>query len=323
MSVKKLLILLPAFLFCLSCSNTEKFKRDESFDKPYIERDYIGEEKFIVVDGVKTCYVDSGVEDGETLVFLHGLSLSIHNMRLNYPRFFDQYRVVIFDFPGFGKSEFTNESYDMKYFSEFLLSFMDCLEIGKAVLIGNSLGSHVAIQVALDYPDRFNAIVIESSTGIRKRYGIVEDLLINIFVTEKFFYNLSEKKMRKHIETSWYKVSPCSEELVQHRISYRRKYFGTDVYRNNNTAFYRGLIHVIRDSVRGIARDIKVPTLIVWGRYDAVTKLDDAFYLHKKIKGSKLEIIENAGHLAHIEQPDVFNRIVEDYLEEIFISDND
>jgi len=326
MSVEKLSILLPAFLFCLfcvSCSNIETFKRDEILDKPYVERDYVGEEKFIVVDGVKTCYVDDGVKDGETLVFLHGLSLSIHNMRLNYPYFFDKYRVVIFDFPGFGKSEFTDESYDIKYFSEFLLSFMDRLEIEKAVLIGNSLGSHVAIQAALDYPDRFNAIVIESSTGIRQRFGIIEDIVIDIFIKENGFYNLPESKMRGHIERSWHKVSSTSEELVRHRISYRRKYFGTDVYRNNNTAFYRGLMHVIRDSVRGRVHDVEVPSLIVWGRYDAVTKLDDAIYLHKKIKGSKLEIIENAGHLAHIEQPDVFNRIIKDYLKEIFTSDKD
>jgi proline-specific peptidase len=305
-------------IFLSSCAGKVITEIRKSGANPeYVYRDYVGDEKYISVNGINVCYIDNNIASRPTLLFLHGLSLSIHNFRYNYPDFFDKYRVVAVDFPGFGKSEMPNAPYSIDFFVAFTRSFMDKLGIDKAVLIGNSLGSHVALEFALNYPQRVQALVIESSTGIRWQVGILEYIILRAYITENQFKNISEKKMREHIEWSWYHQCPASEELVNHRIHFRRKYYDTLIYEYNNKAFVRGLWHVINDTIRYKVNAIAVPTLIVWGRHDSVTKLCDAHYLHRKIKGSRLEIIENAGHLAHIEQPEAFNKVVRQYLEDI------
>lgn len=318
---KKNLFLVPAvlvWLLCVSCAQVGLFKQedDPGFAHPFVEHNYPGDEHFITVDNVKVCYVNHAKPEGKhTLIFLHGLSLSIDNFRFNYPYFFDNYHVVALDFPGFGKSEFPDVSYSIDYFTKYVAHFMDRLGIKKATLIGNSLGAEVALQFALEYPDRVEALVIGSATGIRRRLGVLEDIMIDWYITENRFLNLSEKKMREDIEWSWHHTElPACRELVRYRITYRRAYAGTETYTANNRAFVRGLLHVIKDSIRDKVKDVNAPSLIVWGEHDQVTKLSDAYFLHKNIKGSELAIIKDAGHLAHIEQPQAYNQVVEAFL---------
>lgn len=316
--IKTLLILaLFQVTFDVSTVYSSKFEMDASIDfhEQYVERDYIGNEKYVEIDNIKVCYIDEGLKNADVLLFIHGLSLSIHNFRYNYPYFFDKYRVVAIDLPGFGKSDFPDISYDIDYFSRFLLKFMDKLNIRSATLIGNSLGAHIALDFDLKYPDRVDALVIGSATGVRPTLGLLEKIVLNWYITEDRFCDVPEKKMREHIEWSWYRLSPRSEELVRHRILYRRKYFGTRLYKDNNRAFVRGLKHVIYDDIRYKVKDINTPALIIWGRYDKVTKPADALYLSRKIPDSELKIIDDAGHLAHIEQFEAYNSAVEKFLE--------
>jgi 3-oxoadipate enol-lactonase len=60
--------------------------------------------------------------------------------------------------------------------------------------------------------------------------------------------------------------------------------------------------------------DIRVPTLILVGREDAITPVADSEKMHAGIEGSQLNIIENAGHVSNIEQPEKFNRVLSDFL---------
>src|SRR5260370_36148228 len=60
--------------------------------------------------------------------------------------------------------------------------------------------------------------------------------------------------------------------------------------------------------------DIDAPTLIIAGREDAVRKPEDAEFIHRGIRDSHLEIIDDSGHLMNLEQPEIFNRAVLDFL---------
>ncbi|MCD6460426.1 alpha/beta hydrolase [bacterium] len=314
------MLVFSIFLFISVFTNSTvafKHEKNPDFTGKYQKRDYPGKEKFIAVNGINICYIDNNRSDKKVVVFLHGLSLSTYNFRFNYPRFDADYHVIALDFPGFGKSDVPNASYSIAFFSDFLHEFLKTLNLKKVTLIGNSLGSHTALKFALDYPEMVDALVIESSTGIRQHWGIFEDIIFKWYICEKRFLNLSEKKMREYIQWSWTNKSPASEELVRHRIMFRRKYYHTLVYKLNNLAFTRGLEHVISDSIRNEVERIKTPTLIIWGRKDKVTHISDAYYLHKKIKGSELHFIDGSGHLAHIETPDEFNRVVQKYLKKI------
>ncbi|RJP60809.1 MAG: alpha/beta hydrolase [Candidatus Auribacter fodinae] len=310
------IVILFLCISCVSCSTQKTFKREKSplFEGVYKDRDYIGDEQYIDIDGVSVCYVDNGRQGVPVLIFLHGLSLSIHNFRYNYPYFCDDYRVIAVDFPGFGKSDMPDHSYDISYFTSFVMRFMDVLGIDRASFIGNSLGSHVALQIGFEYPDKVDVLVIESATGIRQRYGFLEDMMLDMYISENRFLHQSERKMREHIEWSWNKIVPAADELVRHRVLYRRQYYGTERYFENNRAFVKGLNHVIKDSIRNKVHTVSVPTLIVWGEKDKVTHPNDARFLHAQIQGSELAFIPDAGHLAHIEEPEAFNRLVSQYL---------
>ena len=121
---------------------------------------------YIDVNGVRTRYRQAG-GDGPPVILIHGLGASAEIWSANISALASRHRVFVPDLPGFGltvKPEWMD--YGPGAYSRFVRDFMAALGIGRAALVGHSLGGGVALRVILDDPRRVDRLILVSSAGL-------------------------------------------------------------------------------------------------------------------------------------------------------------
>ncbi|MFP2905084.1 alpha/beta fold hydrolase [Pyxidicoccus sp. 3LFB2] len=113
--------------------------------------------------GVTLRYVEQGSKNGPVVVFLHGYTDSHNTWDLNLPIFPRNYHVYALDQRGHGDSSRPECCYTQQDFAADVVAFLDAIGEEQAILVGHSMGSFIAQQVALDYPDRVQALVLVGS----------------------------------------------------------------------------------------------------------------------------------------------------------------
>ncbi len=282
-------------------------------DKPFVERTYPAQEQYMPIRDFKVCYVEEG--EGRTLLILPGLSLGAHNWRFNWRRYAEKFHVVLLDFPGYGKSDAPDAEYSIDFFKDVVLEFMRKKGIERAALLGHSLGGQVGIVLAAEHPEKVDALILETATGVRPRFGVFEDWAIRLYITADRFAFLPEQKLREYTEMNFYAPVPAQEELVEYQLSYRAHYGDTALFKARNEAFTRGAVHIILTDVRPQVPKIQAPTLVMWGRNDRLDNVSNAYWLYRMIPKAQLYIIESCGHMPHLEKPALYDFAVTRFLE--------
>src|SRR5262245_27847740 len=103
--------------------------------------------------------------EGPALLLLHGLSATHHNWEHTIPAFADRWRVIAPDLPGHGQSGKPDAPYTIDFFAGVIRSLGRALGLGEAVVIGNSLGGQIAVELGLTYPAWTRALVLAAPAG--------------------------------------------------------------------------------------------------------------------------------------------------------------
>ena len=130
---------------------------------------------YISVNSFRTNFIDKG--QGFPLIFIHGFGASNYCWRKNLYFLSKHYRVLAPDLPGFGYSgKPMDADYSVQAYADFIIQFMDKLDIRKAVLVGHSLGGGIAILAALKYPNRVHGLVLIDAEA----YPIKEPFMVSV-----------------------------------------------------------------------------------------------------------------------------------------------
>jgi pimeloyl-ACP methyl ester carboxylesterase len=167
------------------------------------------------------------------------------------------------------------------------------------------MGGYIALNAMKRFPSRFEALILCDTQCIAdtndvktKRYKTIED--INEYGTTLF--NEGFIKNVFHEDT----VINKPEVVKQLR---------SVVFSNSQHIISQGLTALAeRSETCSILDKITIPTLIICGREDVVTPLDESKYLNTHIKGSVLHVISNTGHVSNLEEPIKFNKLMRDFL---------
>lgn len=252
-------------------------------------------------------YDDFG-EGNIPIIFLHGFPFDKTMWRFQLDFFKNTHRIIALDIRGFGKSIDETLALSIDLFSEDLILLMDQLSIKKAIVCGLSMGGYIALNAIKRFPDRFEALVLcdtqcnaDSPEVKKKRYNTIDD--INMSGTITFSDNF--------IKNVFYKDSlENQKELVQQLKSV--------VLANSKNIITQGLTALAeRTETCSTLNNITIPTLIICGREDTVTPLTQSEFMHAAIRGSKLQVIDRAGHVSNLEQPLEFNRHLFSFLTDI------
>ncbi len=121
-------------------------------------------EKYITVEGTKIRYIVEGA--GPPLLLLHGYGEFLESWDLNLRPLSQHYQVYAMDLPGHGLSDKPKVAYNLSFFTRFMTNFMQALGIEHASLIGHSMGGHISLSVAINFPKKVDSLVLETSAGL-------------------------------------------------------------------------------------------------------------------------------------------------------------
>jgi pimeloyl-ACP methyl ester carboxylesterase len=272
--------------------------------------------QFINVEGINIRYRVTG--SGPAMLLLHGIGRSLEDWAENVEVFSAGHTVYIMDLAGYGHSDKPDRAYSVDFLRDGVKGFMDAMQIDRAVVVGNSLGGAVAMRLALEHPERVTGLVLVASAGFGPRIASLLSLCTIPVLGEWLTRNdpKSTAGARRVIRACFHDQSFVREPYISHahqlslmagrQVSFLRTLRSAGNWRGANDGFLSG--------IRGRTDDIRVPSLVVWGRQDGIIP---SVYAENaaRIKGAELKIYDPCGHFPQIERAAEFNALVRSFLE--------
>ncbi len=260
---------------------------------------------FKSLNGVNYYYEESGSGE-DVIVFSHGLLWSCRMFDKQVDALKDSYKVVAYDHRGQGKTEVSETGYDM----ETLTS--DALELlkgyGKPVhFAGLSMGGFVAMRLAARHPELIKSLILmETSAEPEPVENIPKYKRLNRVARYLGFRLVTGPVMKIMFSKSF---------LADKSRTQDKKYWEKQLRSNNRKGIPKAVMGVVeRKGIYDELANIKCPTLIIVGEEDFATVPTEAEKMHEAIKGSKLVYIPKAGHTSSVEQPDLVNKAIKEFL---------
>lgn len=270
-------------------------------------------EQYIQVNGWQTRYVSAG-ENGSALVLLHGLGASLESWWLNLEGLSKSFRVVAPDIFYFGKSAKPPFVPSHTDFVAFVLGLMDALGIARATLIGNSMGGAIAVRAALDAPERVENLVLVDPAGFGRE--VVWWLRLRSLFDLRPRGTVPPWMVHYGLSRVFYKPERIPADLVDRIMELNQLPGMVEAYRRviRVGMDWRGLKPIMLQEIRDCAHQIRVPTLIVWGKQDRVLPVKQLNVARAKIPHARTHIFDECGHAPQMEYPDAFNALVREFL---------
>lgn len=266
-------------------------------DKPrsVLEAAYPG--TYVSVDGLRMRLRDTGPRDAPAVILLHGFGASLDTWEPWARALSARYRVVRFDLPGFGLTgpDPTGDYTDTRLM-KIMVDLMDQLGLGRARLIGNSLGGRIAWNFAAQYPDRVTRLVLISPDGFASP-GFEYDKPPEIPLTMQVLpYVAPRSLLRANMAAAYANPAALSEVTL---TRYRDLLLAPGV---RSAILARMSQVILRDPVPILAR-IQAPTLLLWGEKDGMIPVSNAADYLKTIPQVSLVRLPNLGHVPFEEDP--------------------
>jgi pimeloyl-ACP methyl ester carboxylesterase len=204
------------------------------------------------------------------------------------------------DLPGHGKSEGLG-SQDIAEYAQAVVEFMKSLRLASAVIAGCSMGSAIALSIALRYRKRALGLVLIGG-GAKLR---VAESTLELASNPSLFLPTVETVIDNSYSPN---VDPRVKELAIQQMAETRQ-----------AVLYTDFLACDAFDVMDQVNKIRVPTLLITGSADRMTPPNRAQYLHGQIVGSQLEIVEGAGHMVVVEQTDEVVELLTPFLDRVLL----
>ena len=242
--------------------------------------------KYLTIRGTKLYYEEYG--KGTPLLLLHGGLGSITDFKKCIPNLSKKYKVIAFDAPGLGRSEFADSTLTYKLMADYYSKAIDILKLDSTYVIGWSDGGNAALLLAKMRPDKIKKIAVSGATY--KLEGTTKASL---------------EEINKFSDTVW-----VSKELKPWIKQYKEK-SPTGNWKRYITEAKRMWFEEIYFQ-KSILLDINIPTLLVYGDRDMYTP-ELGLELYKAIKKSQFCILPNTSHDVFWEKPELISQITMDF----------
>lgn len=269
----------------------------------------------VTVHDQRIAYLDQG--QGPPVLLLHGFWGSMWQWEHQQAALSTHFRVITPDLVGAGFSDKPDIAYSPDQLLEFLVGFMDAVQLPRASVAGNSMGAGLAIGLALDHPARVTQLIL------------IDGLPAHVME------HLASPSLRRALTTStpswlvsfgnWLFGSLILESTLREFVYDPSLLTPAVLDRSNRNRQQPGLFRALltvgtnlplweQDFAPRIGT-ITHRTLIIWGEEDRVFPLPAGDQLHRTIAGSTFVTIPQAGHIPQWEQPDLVNRALIDFMQ--------
>ncbi|MFT4752655.1 MAG: pimeloyl-ACP methyl ester carboxylesterase [Salibacteraceae bacterium] len=236
-------------------------------------------------------YVESG--EGPVVVVLHGLFGALSNFKDVFEHFGSSYRVVIPIMPLYSLPVLKT---NVKNLMEHIHDFIEFKGFDTVNLLGNSLGGHVALIYASEYPAKVDSMALTGSSGLYENT-----------MGQSYPRKGNIDYVRERIEYTFYDPKTATDELVNECFAIV-----------NDRVKTLKILSLAKSAIRhNMAEDlpnIQTPTCLIWGQQDSVTPPEVGKEFNKLLPNSEIFWMDKCGHAPMMEKPEEFNTIYESWL---------
>lgn len=250
-----------------------------------------------LLDTVDLAYAEAGA--GAPLVLLHGLGSSRHDWALQLPAFVPAYRTIAVDLRGHGQSPKPPGPYRIAQFAADVALLLMRLDARPAHILGLSLGGAVAQQLALDYPELVQSLILANTAS----HFVTTEWRQRLFGARRFAGAYLQPMDKVAVQVAD-RLFPLLEQTPLRNEAIAR------IASNDPKAYRACLWAVARFNVTFLLELIACPALVIAGDQDTTVPFAAKQILAQRIPNSHLLVISNSGHATPIDQPEAFNSAV-------------
>ena len=272
----------------------------------------------VKVNDIKIAYTERG--KGEAVVLIMGLGAVKESWFMNTPTLSKYYRVVTFNSRGVGKTDRSGEAYTMSRMAEDTVSLLDALNIERAHVVGVSLGSMIAQEVAINFPQRVGKLILAATTpGMSDAAN--KEMWDKKIVEMRRITGMGEDFDERITD------NPGSLNVVKIMVGITAHAFNRIIFRIPmvlGASYYFKKVGPggVLDQLRAVSKhntidrldQIKAPTLVIAGTDDKIVPIEFSRIVAQHIPGAKFLMFEGGSHSFFMERSKRFNREVIEFL---------
>ena len=272
----------------------------------------------VKVNDIKIAYTERG--KGEAVVLIMGLGAVKESWFMNTPTLSKYYRVVTFNSRGVGKTDRSGEAYTMSRMAEDTVSLLDALNIERAHVVGVSLGSMIAQEVAINFPQRVGKLILAATTpGMSDAAN--KEMWDKKIVEMRRITGMGEDFDKRIAD------NPGSLNVVKIMVGITAHAFNRIIFRIPmvlGASYYFKKVGPggVLDQLRAVSKhntidrldQIKAPTLVIAGTDDKIVPIEFSRIVAQHIPGAKFLMFEGGSHSFFMERSKRFNREVIEFL---------
>jgi 3-oxoadipate enol-lactonase len=247
-----------------------------------------------------------GDKNNPALLFLHAFPFTGEMWRDQVEICSRDFYCLVPDLPGFGKSSLPATAVTFEAYVDSIFDYLQKNDISKSIWCGLSMGGYLALRMYERDHELCQALILcdtksgaDSTEAKLKRWDSIKAL---------------EKNRDEFIQAQW---SALTSKKSQTNDELKKRIEGL-ISGNSNAGITQGLVALATrtESIVTLAK-IRVPSLIIVGEDDIVTPVGESTAMNQAIESSQLQVIRDAGHLSNLEQPQLFNRALTDFLKQL------
>lgn len=225
------------------------------------------------INGLFVNYLDYGNKKKDTMVFLHGWGQNIEMMKMVADPFQEDFRIIIVDFPGFGKSAEPKEAMGVDGYTKVIEELLKSLKIKSPIIVGHSFGGRVSVKFA-------------SRNDVKK-----------VILLSPALKGHDKKGIKTKILKSLKKV-PVINKLE----GWAKNHMGSSDYREASPIMKKVLVLTVNEDLSNDAKKIKAPTILIYGDNDSEVPTEDTKEYERLIPDCGLILYEGCTHFAYLER---------------------
>lgn len=244
---------------------------------------------------------------GDPVIFITGFSVDHTVWSQTAPHFAKHYQTILIDNRGCGQSDSPDMPYTVEMMAEDIAALCKTLQLKHCHLIGSSMGGAIAQALAYRYPELVrSAVLCNTFTKIDIRFALYAEARLEFFAKNISLSSTVKSSLGWAFSSEFLNQPGMVDAFIE--MAKINPYPFTEVG-------YRNQLHALLnfDSAPWI-RQIKVPCLVVGSDQDMIVSEAHMRQLAQYIPNARYQHFTGASHLPHIEQPDLFNKVVYDFL---------
>ena len=263
-------------------------------------------------DNAKIYYEEIG--EGKTIILIHGWSCNNMFFKKQVAELSRKYKVVTYDLRGHGLSEITDDGYTLERYAKDLKNLIKFLGLKNVTLVGWSMGTHIIF----DYIKQFGCNNLDKIAFIDMSTKLITDEKWTLGLYDKFSYEDNLNTLVP-MNADWKAFAKVFIPAIFAKSGYRNeedfKWASDQAAKNSANVLTRMWISMSVQDYRDVLPKITIPALITFGEESCLYSAENSEYMRDKIKDSKLVSFPKCGHALFLEEPEMFNKILMDFVE--------